>query len=204
MKETYITGIFPTPIYITKLNTDFSKKESLFFEKIKKDCYKNIGNITSNNTYILNEKNLKNLKNKLNFIIKDYFNKIISPSNKLIPYITQSWLNFTKNNEYHHKHEHPNSLVSGVLYINADKNNDKIMFYKNEYHTILPEVKSFNLFNSSNWWFPVETGNIILFPSSLSHSVEIKQGDNVRISLAFNVFIKGKIGDNKKLTELVL
>jgi hypothetical protein len=34
--------------------------------------------------------------------------------------------------------------------------------------------------------------------------VETKQGDNTRISLAFNVFIKGTVGNNKQLTELVL
>jgi len=34
--------------------------------------------------------------------------------------------------------------------------------------------------------------------------VETKEGNNTRISLAFNVFIKGKIGNNKQLTELIL
>jgi hypothetical protein len=34
--------------------------------------------------------------------------------------------------------------------------------------------------------------------------VENKQGDNTRISLAFNVFIKGTIGREKSLTELIL
>jgi hypothetical protein len=34
--------------------------------------------------------------------------------------------------------------------------------------------------------------------------VETKEGDNTRVSLAFNVFVEGKIGDNKSLTELIL
>jgi hypothetical protein len=46
------------------------------------------------------------------------------------------------------------------------------------------------------------TSNIITH--SLNHMVETKEGDNTRISLAFNVFIKGTIGNNKKLTELIL
>jgi hypothetical protein len=50
--------------------------------------------------------------------------------------------------------------------------------------------------------FPVKTGSILLFPSSTTHRVEIKKGLNTRISLAFNVFIKGTIGDKKSLTEL--
>ena len=34
--------------------------------------------------------------------------------------------------------------------------------------------------------------------------MKTKQGDNTRISLAFNVFIKGTISKNKDLTELIL
>jgi hypothetical protein len=34
--------------------------------------------------------------------------------------------------------------------------------------------------------------------------VETKEGDNTRVSLAFNVFVKGKLGDDYALTELIL
>jgi hypothetical protein len=34
--------------------------------------------------------------------------------------------------------------------------------------------------------------------------VETKKGDNTRVSLAFNVFIKGILGNNKALNELKL
>jgi len=43
-----------------------------------------------------------------------------------------------------------------------------------------------------------------LFPSYLYHKVEIKQGTNVRTSLAFNVFVKGTIGSGLTFTELNL
>ena len=43
-----------------------------------------------------------------------------------------------------------------------------------------------------------------MFPSSTTHQVETKQGDNTRISLAFNTFYKGSVGSNKNLTELIL
>ena len=203
MKST-IYGIFSTPVYQTKLNREFTKEEKKFIEKTKLDVYKNEGNVTSNNNYILDTKPLKNIKKKLDEIIKDYFDKIISPANNIKPYITQSWLNYTETNQYHHKHEHPNSLVSGVFYINCHEEHDKIKFFNNRYQTIKPEVKNWNIWNSDSWWFSVKTGDVILFPSSLTHMVETKQGDNTRISLAFNVFIKGTVGNNKGLTELVL
>jgi hypothetical protein len=34
--------------------------------------------------------------------------------------------------------------------------------------------------------------------------VETKKGDNTRISLAFNVFVKGMLGKNDLLTEIIL
>jgi uncharacterized protein (TIGR02466 family) len=204
MIESKINGIFSTPIYISKLNRILNKKELSFIDKNKLDVYRNEGNITSNDTYILNNKTFKNLKKELDLIVHDYFDKVISPANNITPYITQSWLNYTKTNQYHHKHQHPNSLVSGVFYINCNEEFDKIKFFNENYKTIKPEVKEWNIWNSESWWFPVKTGDVILFPSSLTHMVENKQGDNTRISLAFNVFIKGTVGKEKLLTELIL
>jgi len=202
--EAKISGIFPTPIYFSKLNREITDKELSFIDKIKLDTYNNEGNTTSNDNYILNNKEFEDLKKELDLKVQDYFDKVISPANNITPYITQSWLNYTETNQYHHKHQHPNSLVSGVFYINCNQEHDKIKFFNEKYSTIKPEVKEWNIWNSETWWFSVKTGDIILFPSSLTHMVETKQGDNTRTSLAFNVFIKGTVGDNKNLTELVL
>jgi uncharacterized protein (TIGR02466 family) len=200
-----INSIFPTPIYFSKLDRKLSTKELLFVEKNKNLFFKNEGNLTSLDNYVLNKKEFKDLKKEIDLRIKDYFNKIIMTSNNVTPYITQSWLNYTETNQYHHKHEHPNSLVSGVFYINCNEKFDKINFYKKDnYSTIKLETKEWNLWNSSSWWFSVKTGNIILFPSHLTHAVETKQGDNTRTSLAFNVFVKGTLGDNRMLTEICL
>jgi len=204
MIDSNINGIFPTPIYMSKINRELTPLELKFVDKSKKDFYKNDGNITSNNNYILNEKPFANIKKELDLRVQDYFNKVISPANNITPYITQSWLNYTETNQYHHKHAHPNSLVSGVFYINCNEEHDKIKFFNENYKPIKLETKDWNLWNSESWWFSLKTGDVILFPSSLTHMVETKQGDNTRISLAFNVFIKGTVGNNKQLTELHL
>ena len=203
--EANINGIFPTPIYISKLDRELTNKELSFIDKIKLDTYNNEGNTTSNDNYILNHKAFKDLKTDLDLRVQDYFDKVISATESITPYITQSWLNYTETNQYHHRHEHPNSLISGVFYVNGDEKFDKIKFYKKDIYSIIkPEVKDYNIWNSETWWFPVKTGDVILFPSSLTHMVETKQGNNTRISLAFNVFIKGIVGNNKNLTELIL
>ena len=202
--EATINGIFPTPIYISKLNRELTLKELSIIDKTKLDTFNNEGNTTSNDNYILKNKEFKNLKEELDLKVQDYFDKVVSPANNITPYITQSWLNYTETNQYHHKHSHSNSLVSGVFYINCHEEHDKIKFFNDKYSNINLEIKDWNIWNSESWWFPVKTGDIILFPSSLTHMVENKQGDNTRISLAFNVFIKGTVGNNKNLTELIL
>jgi uncharacterized protein (TIGR02466 family) len=190
------------------MDRGFTKQELNFVNEQKKHCSKNEGNINTKDNYILNRKQFKNLHKMLSIECNKYLEKIICPKNKdLKLYITQSWLNYTENNQYHHRHEHPNSYVSGVLYINSDIKTDSIKFFHNNtYIPISPDIdkKKWNHFNSRSWWFSVDTGTLVMFPSSTTHQVDVKEGNNTRISLAFNTFIKGTLGDNFSLTELKL
>jgi len=198
-----IISLFPTSVYCSNLNRNLSKKEKIFIEELKKTPHKNTGNIRTKNSYVLEENKFKILKKDLISLVEDYSNNVLQYIN-FIPFITQSWINFTEETEYHHQHAHPNSIISGVFYMNADEKNDKIFFFKNDNTTIVPNVKEYNIWNSSSWWIPIKTGDVVLFPSSLQHMVETKKGTNTRTSLAFNVFAKGVFGENKTLTELKL
>tara|TARA_Y100000592_G_C5448944_1_gene307640 strand:- start:320 stop:937 length:618 start_codon:yes stop_codon:yes gene_type:complete len=205
MSDAKIQGLFPTPIYMSKLNRNFTKEELEFVNEQKKFCIKNTGNTTTKDTYILKRKELKNIKNFLEKSCNEYLKKIICPKNEIKLYITQSWLNYTEKNQFHHQHTHPNSIVSGVLYINCNTKYDKILFTNSkDFQQIIPEIEEYNIWNSTTWWFSVSSGDLIMFPSSTTHQVETKKGDNLRISLAFNTFIKGKIGSQSRLTELLL
>ena len=206
MKEPIIQNLFPTPIYMTNMDKPFTKQELKFVEEQKKHCTKNEGNIHTKDNYILNRKEFKNIKKFLEECCKDYLERIICPKNNIELYITQSWLNYTEENQHHHQHAHPNSVVSGVLYFDSDIKNDKILFSKGGYQQISPEIdkEKFNLWNSQTWFFAVETGNLFMFPSSTIHQVDTKEGNNTRISLAFNTFYKGTLGSNSNLTELIL
>jgi len=205
VKEAVIQNLFPTPIYMSNLDRPFTKQELHFVDNQKNHSVKNEGNINTKDNYILNRKEFKNIKKFLHECCKDYLEKIISPKNNIELYITQSWLNYTEENQFHHKHTHPNSIISGVLYFNCDKKNDKITFSNPKtYQQIKPEIDQYNIWNSDTWWFGLETGQLIMFPSSTIHHVDTKKGNNTRISLAFNTFYKGTIGANSNLTELIL
>ena len=207
MNKPMIHSIFPIPIYTTSMERGFTKQELQFVNEQKKHCTNNTGNINTKDNYILNRKEFKNIKKFLDKHCKNYLDTVICPKNNIELYITQSWLNYTEANQYHHKHEHPNSVVSGVLYFDSDIEKDKILFTSGKgYQQISPEIdkEKFNLWNSATWFFPVKTGNLFMFPSSTTHQVETKKGNNTRISLAFNTFYKGSVGSNFQLTELIL
>lgn len=195
--------IFPTSVYRTTLNREFLQIEKNILFNEKNFLKKNVGNKTSNNSYILKNKKLNNLKKFINLHINIYFIDILK-TKKVKPYITQSWLNSTKLSEFHHSHAHPNSIISGVFYVNADENFDSIVFSKNLYNAFRFETSSFTALNSDQWFFMVKTFDLILFPSSLQHQVMTKVENNNRISLAFNVFAKGSFGKEEELTELIL
>ena len=203
MKKSFVEGLFPTPVYINNIDRNFTEQELQFVNDQQNNCIKNEGNIHTEDSYVLDRKQFKNIKIFLENCCKDYLEKIICPENNIELYITQSWLNYTKENQYHHKHLHSNSIISGVLYFNCNK--DSIKFYNsNINHTIKPLIKKYNFWNSETWTFPTKTGELFMFPSSLNHGVDVKKGDNIRISLSFNTFYKGVLGSDTALTKLIL
>ena len=204
MNEPSIELLFPTPVMFNSIDRSFTKQELKFVDKHSKLTYQNAGNTTSLNNYILEETEFKDLKQICLDHVNNYIEKIYKPRYKVEPYVTQSWLNWTKPNEYHHTHAHPNSFISGVLYISANEDEDKIKFHDSGYKQVKLETDNYDVYNSDSWWFKVKTGGIVLFPSSLTHNVESVTSKDTRISLAFNTFLTGTLGDNKQLTELKL
>ena len=202
--EVTIHGLFPIPVLVTNLGRDFTKKELKFFEESAKFTTKNTGNLTGANRYVLDDPAMKDLKEQMLFCVHDFMNRVYAPRYPVEAYLTQTWLNYTKTGEYHHKHAHPNSWISGCLYVNADREKDRITFFKDGYSRIQIPTENYNAFNSESWWFAVGTGDIILFPSYLTHMVEQTVSTDTRVSIAINTFLKGYIGDEHSLTGLHL
>jgi uncharacterized protein (TIGR02466 family) len=154
-----------------------------------------------NNT-ILRHKAMTKLRDFIESSVSEYFKTIYNPKHQVSLRVTQSWTNYTEPGQWHHKHAHPNSFVSGVFYSQANRETDKIYFYRDGFQQIKFPPENWNAWNSESWWFDVGTGDLVLFPSSLTHMVEEVQGDQTRISLSFNTFPIGSIGEEVDLTGL--
>ncbi len=198
-----IQPLFATPLGLRTLDRDFTEDEKDFVKICAGETRINIGNKTSNNNYILDVPQFSQLRAWCQETVNEFLTAVISPLNPNTKLrITQSWLNFTKKGEFHHSHTHSNSILSGSFYFNVSEN-DVIHFNKQawapwEIHTEQP-----NIFNSVVRGYKVQSGLLLLFPSQTNHDVPPVQEENhVRISMSFNTFWDGEIGDEDGLTKV--
>ena len=195
-------NLFPTAVTNFHFGSKLTDLELKFITE--QETRNNDGNTTSVNNNLFESAELAEVARFCEESVQQYFKEVYAPKHDVTPYITQSWANYTKKGQWHHKHGHPNSFISGVFYVQAQKDIDKIYFYKNGYQQIKLPTDNYNLYNSDSWWLGVETGQLILFPSHLTHMVQTVQTDETRISISFNTFLKGYIGNDMELTGLHL
>ena len=195
-------NLFPTAASFFALGRDLTEQESAFL--CGQEQKPNSGNTTSAARTLLDDPILADLRSFIDASVSEYFQTIYSPKHDVKLRITQSWTNYTKPGQYHHKHAHPNSLISGVFYVKSNKDTDRIFFFNDGYEQIKLSVKDWNIYNSESWWLPVGTGDLVIFPSSFTHMVQSVEGDAERVSLAFNTFPVGYVGDEDNLTGLHL
>lgn len=201
--------LFPTPVLTYTLGRVLTGEE---WGVVNHYCQPHImysntgGNKTSETGRLLDVVGLENLKSDLSSILNNALEVIHAPINDCSLYITQSWLNFTTKNQYHHKHQHTNSLYSAVLYLKTT-NEDVIEFSS----TPTPHQQLFyipsrhnNEFNSTSIHYQVKDYMVLVFPSTLQHSVPTVNHNNVRLSLSLNTFITGDLGTPKNRTHLKL
>jgi uncharacterized protein (TIGR02466 family) len=202
-----IHSLFPIPVGITDVSNVLNDEHIRYAHECSKFYTINHGNTTSVNSYVLDSPNMYDLKQALLQSVNDYISKVIHPlrDGSIDCYITQSWFNYTNTGQFHHSHSHPNSFVSGVLYLNADMEKDTITFRNQIQSNFCLQIDGHpNDFNSKEVFFKNKVGNVIIFPSSLQHSVNHTTSEQTRISLAFNTFLRGYIGDDRTLTGLCL
>ena len=202
-----LISIFPTTILLKELGREFTAEEiKLFRESDNENEYSyNSGNRSSKDTYILDK--LPKLKEFFQIGFEEYWTEVYRHSlDNAKPRITQSWLNWTKDGEYHHLHRHQNSYLSAVLYIETGKE-DSVYFYKEGgYDGWDIEKEEFTWENAVTYCQQVKKGILCIFPSIIQHEVGMRElNDNItRISLAANCYPSGKIGHNLRATELYL
>ena len=199
MKKDELLMVFPTPVQIYKYE-DSIEKELKYIEGVEWKQQVANANFKTKDSYLTKHEQLKDLTSFFKECIDDYCNTIINSEQRLV--ITQLWGNKNPKGSKHHEHVHPNSILSGVFYLRQDPKLPPIQFSKSNQDSMKLDPRKYNSYNAETFLLPCTSGELILFPSNLRHSVPVNQGDEERISLSFNTFSIDALGSEESLTHL--
>tara|TARA_B100000965_G_C19537488_1_gene734063 strand:- start:207 stop:974 length:768 start_codon:yes stop_codon:yes gene_type:complete len=200
-----VVQLFPTPVLICPCPFEYGVELEWIKQQDTRKKNKNSEtgqhfNRQSEDTFILDKPELSRVRQFIELKVKEFVVNIMGSDSEMV--ITQSWLNKSGKGESHHEHKHPNSMISGVWYPQIHEKLPPIQFRIGEQRDVSLSIKTFNHFNSAIFLLPMKKGELILFPSNLQHSVPANQSDEERISLSFNTWAKGNLGNKKNLTYL--
>ena len=209
MAQDELLSLFPTPVLIAQYPIPYEREleyiQNLPCRRENKggDAGSKIHyNRQSEDTFVLDNPELSNVKEFIKSKIYKFAREIMLSKDEVV--ITQSWINKSGKGESHHEHVHPNSMISGVWYPVINEQLPPIQFRSRGQRDISLSNDKYNNFNSATFLLPMKMGELIIFPSNLTHSVPANQSDTERISLSFNTWVKGSLGDINSLTYLPL
>lgn len=132
----------------------------------------------------LEQPELSKLKIWLTITLNDFVNTL-NRSNYHTA-ITESWAHVTELHGHHQPHRHPQSLWSGIFYVQQeDINSGKNIFFN---YFSLPKVPGYDFF-CDQFEIDIVPGRLVLFPSSMLHYANSYLGTDKRIVIAFNSII---------------
>ena len=113
--------------------------------------------------------------------------------------ITGMWGNILKTGETHPPHTHSNNFLSGVFYLESDAETGIIFSDPRPAADVLvPRKKTKTNENSNLLSYISKQNRLIIFPSWLVHWVPINKSKRDRISISFNIQIKGQVGERNE------
>ena len=212
-----IFTLFPLPVYKTNIGRKLTKQEKDEFDVIISEelmeplpqDWKQI----SIDKYLLKRKPLLAIQSFIENHLKEFSTTVLGIDvNEISLDITQSWLNAYNATSFNPVHNHMNSIISWVFYINCLKlpNNkaDEIILLNNGhemFRDIELSIAHPTMFSAKAHSVSVVSGDLVLFPSSVRHSVNVNETtDQIRISLSFNTFMFGVLGKYEETNELIL
>jgi len=102
--------------------------------------------------------------------------------------ISHSWFNIQKKGTALKEHTHPNSVLSGALYINVDQDSNQLYFHNPNQFMSYCDIEKPSECSYQWFYFKPELGSLIIFPSWLKHgSNETKNNTENRTVISFNV-----------------
>ena len=203
VKQDELFSFFPVPVLVSQYPKPY-EEELKYIQNIPCERENKTGdahhNWQSRDTFVLDRPELSEVKEFIESKIRLFSKEVLRARKDFM--ITQSWVIKSSKGDYHQEHTHPNSLVSGVLYLVFNEDMPPIMFRSKRQPEVSISVEEQNGFNSVQRAMKVNAGDLAIFPSNMMHGVPPNQTDTERVSLAFNTWTKGSLGEIDALTYL--
>ena len=190
--------LFPTTVYQNEIPVN----ENEFTTMMEMDYERSPGD----NGYMTKYKRILTLlphtRKAIEKHIEYYAYEVLGISHRHKFYITTSWVNKHVTGDKAHSHFHANSVISGCYYLKMPESGGDICFPKPTNHNNFLsdmfnfETKVINERNTSEYKIEVKENMLILFPSQTRHFTQINNSIEDRYSLAFNVWVRGDMGNH--------
>lgn len=193
-----ITPLFAIPLLEAIIEVPEGSKE--FIKNVEYKRFPVDNGFGTPNKFLLDLPELKELRMKIMQTCQHYIYQILQVDPSADFQITNSWAVKHIKGDESGAHGHANSILSGVLYIQTDDLSGDILFVKDKsyYNLFTPTVEvpftEHNSFNAQGWAVRPRNNLLILFPSTLQHSVYPSRSEQERYAVAFNLFAFGKFG----------
>jgi uncharacterized protein (TIGR02466 family) len=199
-----VQPLFAEPIFRVDLGRTVSEEQIAYIRSLK--MVPNESNLITENTYIFELPQLASIKNAVQDLLDVYAREVMAIPQRL--YVTQSWALLNKPNVGMHAHSHSNSIISGSLYFCELPNPpSRMVFTRHKTYQQLdlqPTAGVPSIYNSPSSGITPRSNEVLLFSSELTHMVEPNPAGQPRWSIAFNTFVRGRLGGYRNISELVL
>lgn len=206
-KHFKIYQLWPIPVYESIIPPRKKWKDAILKLEYERTHVKN-SDISKDRYIFKNEESLFDLKKEILLHCDNFLRKYLNVKNNAQFYFTNSWCNIHRPKDSSQIHYHSGGLISGVYYPIYPNNSGDIIFHRNPIWTnLFPNSIQFDYdeydnINSNVYTLNINEGTIALFPSHLEHSVKENLSNDKRYSIAFNLFVKGKFGNEEYELEL--
>lgn len=108
-------------------------------------------------------------------------------------FISNSWINIQNENSLLKRHTHPDSQISGAVYINVDENSSNFYIFNPNPYLHFTQVDQASRYCQTEYRISPRKGDLVLFPSWLAHgsNEEINQTKD-RMVFSFNTMFDNK------------
>jgi uncharacterized protein (TIGR02466 family) len=199
-----VRPLFAEPYFRTNIADSITPEQVAWLKALP--MVKNQINMISDDLYIFNAPEMRGVAEAVEEALAIYAREVMGIPQQL--YVTQSWSLINPPGIGMHGHSHSNSIVSGSLYYcELPEPSSRMIFERhNSYRQLelAPEAERTNIYNVTRNAVEPKRGDLVLFSSSLSHFVEPNASNEPRHSIAFNAFIRGKLGSYRDVSELTL